>query len=467
LLLFFQKKKFLLAFLPSPQSCRSLNSRLSTAEASSGTEDHKGRTILHSHTFRRVAALTALCLTSGCGLGHQLLGLNGTAATNPTLGQTTAATSVFGYAVADEPQAALVARQILDDGGNAADAAAAEGFALSVTLPSRASLGGGGACIVKMPDAQGNAQRPVALLFPPGKPTSSGGSRPAAVPTLARGLLALQARYGQMPYASVIVPAERLAGSAPVSPALESDLQVVGNALLADPAAAAVFAPSGTLLPAGANLVQPDLAATFETLRTQGVQGFYSGAFAQQFTNAADIAGGGLTVQDMNEATPRFVTPDTSSTNGFDIATLPTAAAATNQTLPATAAFAALDKNGGVVACAVTMNNLFGTGRIAPGTGILLAAAPGTHPVPELAAGVAYRPGTLTFRAAATGTGQQGAALAVASALASALAGNAHPIVPEPGRANLITCPGGVPGGEGTCSAAADPRGQGLAIGGR
>ena len=52
---------------------------------------------------------------------------------------------------------------------------------------------------------------------------------------MARGLLALEARYGSMQFASIIVPAERLAGGVPVSPALESDLSVVGNALLGRP----------------------------------------------------------------------------------------------------------------------------------------------------------------------------------------------------------------------------------------
>jgi gamma-glutamyltranspeptidase/glutathione hydrolase len=417
---------------------------------------------LHKKFVRRFSSLAALCLLSGCGLGHGLFGFG--ADTNSSLGQTAPAASVFGYVVADEPQAALVARSILNNGGNAADAAAAAGFAMAVTLPSRGGLGGGGACIIKMPDAQGTPQPAVTLSFPPGAPAAVSGSRPAAIPTLARGLLAMQARYGALPLSSVVVPAERLAGGVPVSPSLAADLQVVGSALLSDPAAAAVFSSGGREITAGGNLIQPDLAATLEVLRTQGVQGFYAGVFASQFIQAADAAGGGLSSTDLNASLPVFGVPDLATTGSISLATLPVSAP--SQNLPASAGFAAVDKNGGAVACAVTMNNLFGTGRIAPGTGVLLAASPRTVPTPILAAGLAYSAGG-KFRAAVTGTGQQGAALAVTSGLQAALAKTPASPVPDPGRANIISCPGLVPGGEASCTAAADPRGNGLAIGSR
>ena len=412
-----------------------------------------------------LSTLASVVLLTGCGtantIGQQLLGLN-----SGDSGTSGAMSSVFGYAVADEPQAALVGRDVLNNGGNAVDAAAAEGFAQAVTLPSRGGLGGGGACLIKMPDASGRMQPPVMLSFPAGAPAGNAGDRPAAVPLLARGLLAMQARYGQLPQSAVIVPAERLAGGAQVSQALEADLGVVGNALLADPQAAAIFAPGGQMLPEGATFQQPDLATTLENLRVNGVNGFYAGANAAQFAAAANAAGGGLTAQDLLNAVPQYGTPDTSTQNGYAVASLPETASGQGGALPASASFMALDKDGGAVICVTSMNNLFGTGRIAPGTGVLLAASPRTNPTPDLAASMAYTTGSAAFRAASSGTGQNAAGEAARIGLANALTGQNQP-VPEPGRANVISCPGSVPGGEASCRASAALGGNGLAIGGR
>ena len=59
---------------------------------------------------------------------------------------------------------------------------------------------------------------------------------------------------------------------------------------------------------------------------------------------------------------------------------------------PASTTFATLDRLGDAVVCALTMNNLFGTGRMVPGLGFLAAASPATVTPPLLAAGMAWRP---------------------------------------------------------------------------
>jgi len=428
----------------------------------------------------------------------------------------------IGAAVADEPRAALAGREVLALGGTAADAAVAMGLTLAVTLPSRAGLGGGGACLAYDPRRTGpGGGRPEAILFLPVAPGAPGpaADRPAAVPMLARGLFLLQARYGKQPFEALVAPAERLARlGTEVSRALAADLALVAGPLSADPAARAIFAPNGTPLAAGSILVQGDLSATLAQLRTGGVGDLYQGALASRFVQGVQEAGGGLQAEDLRKALPTATAPLAVAAGNDQVAFLPPpadgglAAAAAFRVLlahagdlagaqaaalsaasrwraggataeailaqpgaggplpalPASTSFMTLDRNGMAVACAVTMDNLFGTGRVAPGTGIVLGASPKAVPPPLLAAALAWNANTRSFRAEVAGSGQEGAALAVAAGMANALRSQA-PMpgpVPEPGRANAIACGQYLPGDEETCAWATDPRGAGLAAAG-
>jgi gamma-glutamyltranspeptidase/glutathione hydrolase len=126
-----------------------------------------------------------------------------------------------------------------------------------------------------------------------------------------------------------------------------------------------------------------------------------------------------------------------------------------------------MDRTGSAVACALTLDNLFGTGRILPGLGFLAAASPATVPRPLLAAGLVWNDRDKAFRAAAAGSGQAGAPLAVAAALINTLR-TGQPMsvpVPDPGRANVIACAKYLPGESSQCGWANDPRESGLAVG--
>ncbi|MGG5821224.1 gamma-glutamyltransferase [Falsiroseomonas sp. HW251] len=393
----------------------------------------------------------------------------------------------LGYVVAEEPRAALAARNVLSAGGTAADAAAAAGFMMTVTLPSRAGLGGGGACLMFNPRRAGTE----AIVFPPGARSSvpADADRPAAVPMMARGLFLLHTRGGRLPFEQAVGPAEQAARfGVEVSNALATDLAAVAGPLFADPWSQAIFAgPNGQPLTTGARLVQGDLAATFATLRTSGIGDMYQGGLARRLEETSATAGGGLTVADLRASVGQVVAPQqvrvgndvvsflSATDRGAAAAAFndgnPQAGPAGGATLPASTGLVAVDREGMAVSCAFTMNNLFGTGRVAPGTGMVLAAAPNIGRVtpPLLSAAVAHNANLRAFRAAVAGSGQEMAAAAVAVPMAAMLRGqdatNAVRAVPEPGRAVAVGCLRYLPGAPEACAASADPRGSGLAVG--
>lgn len=446
----------------------------------------------------RAATLGVLLTLAGCQTMDLTFGNTGPAAGSPGFVR-----GFLGGVVAEEPRAALVGREVLSAGGNAADAAVAVGLALSVTLPSRAGLGGGGVCVAF--DAGRNEgvgfdfeARPPAVIAP-------GSDRPAAVPMLARGLFAVQARMGgRLAFERLVSPAEAMARfGVPASRAFVSDLTPVAALLARDPESAAVFAPRGIPLAEGDTLVQAQLAGTLGAVRTQGAGDMHLGQLARRIEEGSIAAGGAITLADLRAAIPRaqpaatqplgvnvvFLAPGPGSASAVNAlltasegnadtrAATALAAAPPGATAPASTAFTVLDRAGNAVACVLTMNNLFGTGRMVPGTGVLLAAAPsGRIVAPPLPAMIVANQRVKAFRFAAAASGGSSAPGALAAVAARSLGGRQPPgdavAAPRPGlaqgegRVGVIDCGNFLPGDPAQCRWATDPRGAGLAVGG-
>ncbi len=468
--------------------------------------------------FQLSASLVLSLACAGCStvnsVQNTLFGTGG-----PVQGQPGYVKGFLGEVVADEPRAALAGKAVLSAGGNAADAATAVGLSLAVTLPSRAGLGGGGACIAYTADRRGATNGlPEAIMFVPPPARSLGvGDRPAAVPMLARGIYLMQARQGRLQFESLIVKAEEMARfGVPVSRALANDLALVAGPLFADPSARAIFGPGGAPLAEGQTLVQLELAATLSQLRVSGLGDLYQGILARRIEQASPSAGIPIGASDLRAALPTIAVPvlvpfgndmtafpptdggvaaaaaftalkgrpsDQEGAIARSLAAAETwrggganadrilsgqlAAPATIPLYPASTTFLTLDRDGNAVACALSMNNLFGTGRMIPGLGFLAAVSPTAVTPPLLSAGVAWNANIHAFHAAASGSGQAGAAVATAVALLNSLrSGQPMPaLVPEPGRANTISCGRYLPGTQASCGAAADPREFGLVAG--
>jgi gamma-glutamyltranspeptidase/glutathione hydrolase len=130
-----------------------------------------------------------------------------------------------GLVVSVDPIASGVGRQILEQGGNAVDAAVATGFALAVTHPSAGNLGGGGFMMVRMAESgevqavdyrekAPRASTPTMFLDPEGevdREKSGVGYLVIGVPGTVRGFWEAMERFGDLDWETVIEPAVALA----------------------------------------------------------------------------------------------------------------------------------------------------------------------------------------------------------------------------------------------------------------
>ena len=179
------------------------------------------------------------------------------------------------------PATVEVALEILTRGGNAVDAAVAAAFAMPVTEPGLASLGGGGFMMIRDPDGHvrlldffaavpSRRQAEMTLVtveFSGARQDFEVGQGSVAVPGVLPGLLRAHDEHGRLPRTEVLAAAHRLvrAGAA-LTDAQALVLQLIGDVLTLTPASAEVFAPGGKLLTAGEVLHNPAYAAFVQEL---------------------------------------------------------------------------------------------------------------------------------------------------------------------------------------------------------
>lgn len=156
------------------------------------------------------------------------------------------------------------------------DAAVAVAFAMPVTEPGLASLGGGGFMMIRDPDGHARVldffaavpSRPpgpmtrVTVEFAGARQDFEVGPASVAVPGVLPGLLKAHTEHGRLPRADVLAAAHRLVvRGAALTDAQALVLQLIGAVLTLTPESADVFAPGGRLLGSGEVLHNPDYAA--------------------------------------------------------------------------------------------------------------------------------------------------------------------------------------------------------------
>lgn len=220
--------------------------------------------------------------------------------------------------------ASAVGVEILRRGGNAVDAAVATGFALAVTHPEAASLGGGGFLVIRLsrdsggpsPDskpivatldfretAPAAARRDMFSSAAPDRVSSTVGYTAVAVPAMVAGLTEALARYGTLPLETVMAPAIALAESGFLVDSLLAKSLLHYQGKIARFGGRALWIPGGSPLSAGDTLRQPALARTLRAIGTAGADAFYRGPIAARIV--ADVRRGGGLLRDSDLASYR------------------------------------------------------------------------------------------------------------------------------------------------------------------
>lgn len=247
-------------------------------------------------------------------------------------------TAENGMVATEHELASNIGLQILEQGGNAVDAAAAVGFALAVVLPNAGNIGGGGFMMYHDAASQGQVALDFREMAPAGAHRDvyldeagnviDGKSLfthyAVGVPGTVAGLEHALNKWGSMSLSQVIQPAIDLAENGfEVSETLAKVLERSANNMGQWPATTAIFWRNGAPLKAGDLLVQKDLAKSLRLIANQGSYAFYKGDIAKRIAAEMQAYPGAITMADLANYQAIERQPTRGTYRGYDIATMP------------------------------------------------------------------------------------------------------------------------------------------------
>ena len=211
--------------------------------------------------------------------------------------------SAVGMVSAGQPLAAEAGARMLEQGGNAVDAAVAAAFALSVVEPSMSGLGGRAQILIRLPDGRhvgidGTTQAP-STYDPDTAPQASYGYATIGVPGVPAALLEALSSHGRLDRATVMAPAIELArdGFLLLPREAARHASQVERIREFEGTSEAFLSPSGETWAAGERWIQPRLAATLEAIADGGADAFYRGPIAEAIVADMQAHGGAVTAE--------------------------------------------------------------------------------------------------------------------------------------------------------------------------
>ena len=235
--------------------------------------------------------------------------------------------------------------KVLQNGGNAIDAAVTAAAVLAVVEPSMNGIGGDLLAIVYDAksrkgyglDSTGRsayASTPEEFARRRLKEMPARGVLTVDVPGVIEGWHQLLSRFGGITLAEAIAPAITIAREGfPVAELVAADWQDNTPKLAADPATAATFLPRGKAPQLGDIFANPRLARTLDVIAKEGRDAFYSGSIARAIVADIKQRKGLLDLRDFADHQADWVDPISINYRGYDVLEMP----------PSTQGFVALE----------------------------------------------------------------------------------------------------------------------------
>jgi gamma-glutamyltranspeptidase len=230
-----------------------------------------------------------------------------------------------GMIAAAHPLTVSTGLKVLQDGGNAVDAAIAAALTAAVVMPEMCGLGGDLFAIVHAPGqapvtvlGSGAAPRGATLdqMRRAGPQTPHGPKMPVTgplsigVPGMVAAYRDLLARFGSRSIADLVQPAIRHAEQGfALTPMCAAAIQQQAEMLASHPQSAAIFLPGGRPAPVGGLLRQTDLARTLKRLADVGLADFYEGEISREIGAHVGERGGALSAADLAAHKTVFADP--------------------------------------------------------------------------------------------------------------------------------------------------------------
>ncbi len=241
------------------------------------------------------------------------------------------------YAVATRHHLATdIGIRVLEDGGNAIDAAIAVAFALAVVNPSAGNIGGGGFMLLHLADSNETIsidyrERAPVKSFEKMFQDNSGkvikglslnSILASGVPGTVQGMFYASEKYGTLDIKSLIDPAINLAREGFVLSGFQAEnLNRYKKKFLKNKEAKKIFTrPNG--FSEGDVLVQTNLARTLEKIAQNGKKEFYSGDTAKKISNYFQINKGILSLKDLKQYEIRILKPICGNYRNYEICSM-------------------------------------------------------------------------------------------------------------------------------------------------